>query len=564
MGIDPIRPFGRHTGPMIDGSEHPAGALALIQDYEAGVDQASRRAGGVHYTPPGLANLVAAAAIDTATASLGHLPRSICDPTCGAGAFLVACADVLVARGVDPAQVPGRLHGGDRDGAAVQVARRVLQRWAEDHGVGDGALRAAPRLHVGDTSAMRADEWPGRPPGGFDVVVGNPPFLSQLSRATARGAAEREAVRRRFGDVGAYADTAALFLLGSIDLVVAGGVVAMVQPQSFLAARDTAAVREALLEHSQLRMLWASDELLFDAAVHVCVPVLERRPLGTDPTPVEVRWRGGEPGVDAALPRRAAPPVGGASWGALLAGHLGLPAVAPHGGRRLGELATATAGFRDEFYALCAAARESEQLDDPGVPRLVTVGMIAPGRCTWGEQTRRLGGRSMLAPLLDVGELEREAPKVARWVEARRVPKVLVATQTRIVEAVADPEGLAVPVTPTISVEARPGCDLDVWWLTAALLAPSVSATALAAHLGAGRSPGALRWSARQVLEVELPLHLDRWREGAALVRELTNAASHARGGVLRRLGEAMCAAHGIEDVELLEWWFERACRASS
>ena len=549
---------------MIDGSVHPPGALALIRDYEAGVDEVSRRSGGVHYTPPGLARLVADAAIDSASSSLGHLPRSICDPTCGAGAFLVACADALVARGVDPAQVLGRLHGADRDGAAVQVAHRALQRWTEEHGVGDAAHREPPRLHVADTSTMSAQEWPGRPSGGFDVVVGNPPFLSQLSRATARGSAQREAVRQRFGAVGAYADTAALFLLGSISLVVDGGVVAMVQPQSFLAARDTAGVREALLDRAQLRMLWASDELLFDAAVHVCVPVLERRPLGADRTPVQVRWGGGEHAVDAAPPRRAAAPVGDASWGALLAGHLGLPAVASHGGPRLGELATATAGFRDEFYALCAAAHDAEELGDPDAPRLITVGMIAPGRCTWDEHPRRLGGRSMLAPALDVAALEREAPKVARWATARRAPKVLVATQTRIVEAVADPDGVAVPVTPTISVEPRPNCEVDLWWLTAALLAPPVSAMALAAHLGAGRSPSALRWSARQVLEIELPLDRERWRDGAALVRELATVSADRRGEVLRRLGEVMCAAHGVEDADLLEWWFERALRAST
>jgi hypothetical protein len=553
---------------MIDGSVHPAGALALIRDYEAGLDTSSRRAGGVHYTPPGLANLIAELAIDAATSSLGHLPRSICDPTCGAGALLVACADALVARGADPAAVLGRLHGGDRDGAAVQVAHDALQRWAEAHGVGDTAHRAPPRLHVGDTSTMGAQEWPGRPSGGFEAVVGNPPFLSQLSRSTARGVAEREAVQRRYGSVGAYADTAALFLLGSISLVGDGGVVAMVQPQSFLAARDTAAVREALLAQAQLRTLWASDELLFDAAVHVCVPVLERRPHGADRTPVEVRWRGGggddDDDGDAAPPRRAPAPAGDGSWGVLLAGHLGLPAVAPHGGRRLGELATATAGFRDEFYALCAAAHEAGSAAETDAPRLVTVGMIAPGRCTWGEQTRRLAGRSVLAPVLDVATLERDAPKVARWAAARRVPKVLVATQTRIVEAAADPEGRVVPVTPTISVEARPDCEVDVWWLTAALLAPPVSATALAVHLGAGRSPGALRWSARQVLEVEVPLHRDLWREGAALVRELTTVPADERGGLLRRVGQVLCAAHGVEDAELLEWWFERALRASS
>ena len=54
---------------------------------------------------------------------------------------------------------------------------------------------------------------------------------------------------------------------------------------------------------------------------------------------------------------------------------------------------------------------------------------------------------------LDVDSLQTDAPAVARWARKRQVPKVLVATQTRVLEAVADLDGQMVPVTPTVSVE---------------------------------------------------------------------------------------------------------------
>jgi len=248
----------------------------------------------------------------------------------------------------------------------------------------------------------------------------------------------------------------------------------------------------------------------------------------------------------------------------------------------VGSIATATAGFRDEFYALSDASidlgehhheHDDRMTDDETTDRrrrLVTVGMIDPGRASWGERPRRFGGRSQLAPVVDLDHLSTSAPRVARWVAGRLVPKVLVATQTRIVEAVADPTGSWVPVTPTISVEPIP-VDLSasaaserVWLLAAALLAPPVSARALSQHLGAGLSPGALRWSARSVLDVELPSEHRSWAEGSTLVQQLAVSAPSERPDLLARLGAAMCAAHQIDtDDPVFDWWLERALRAS-
>src|SRR5690606_16074832 len=132
----------------------------------------------------------------------------------------------------------------------------------------------------------------------------------------------------------------------------------------------------------------------------------------------------------------------------------------------------------------------------------------------WGEVPRRFGGAPRLRPRLDVDALRSASPRVSRWAAARLVPKVLVATQTRIVEAVADPDGSCVPVTPLISVE--PHRATDIWAIVAALSAPSVSAEAVARHLGAGLSSAALRWSAAAVLEVRLPPDRAAWAEGAA------------------------------------------------
>jgi hypothetical protein len=523
-----------------------AGAQEVVDRFERSVAADERRRAGVHYTPPALAR----ALLDEALDVLGRLPDSICDPTCGAGSFLLAAADALHDRGVPASEVLGRLVGGELDAAAGAAAAEALRRWALDHGVREPEPL---RVLVGETLLRPVDGWRGRPTGGFDLVVGNPPFLGQLSTRTSRSAAERRAVQERFPASGGYVDTAALFLLSSLDLVGDHGVVAMLQPQSFLAARDAAGVRDEVLRRAGLHALWSDDAHHFDAAVRVCAPVL-RRCASDTARPVRVLW-----GLPARQVASAGVPVLGESWGPLLAAPHGVPTVVGAAGPRLGTVASATAGFRDEYYALRDALVDGALVDEQR-PELVTVGMVEPGFTTWGEAPRRIGGRQHLTPRADLEALAAASPRVARWAAARRVPKVLVATQTRVVEAAPDPSGECLPVTPLISVE--PSGDRDVWWLTAALLAPPVSARAVAQHLGAGLSAGALRWSASAVLDVQLPEDEGAWGEGAELCRDLASCEPSRRAPLLERLGRTMCRAHGLaSDHEVMTWWAERVRR---
>lgn len=507
----------------------------------------ARRRLGAWDTPRPLADALCSLALE----ELGRRPELVLDPTCGTGHFLLAAADRLLAGGLTPEQVCERLVGIDVDPGAVATARASLAAWADRNGADPRAADAVD-LRVGDALGAPLADLIGR----VDLVVGNPPFLAQNASATARDAATRSVLRDRFGDLGPYADTAGLFLLASLELLRDRGVSMMVQPASFLAARDAASVRDSVLEGAELAALWGSDELHFDAAVHVCAPVVR---VGADrPGRVRVAW-GGEVLAVGVAPT----PEPGASWGPLLAAPAGIPVVA--GPRatafHLESLAATTAGFRDEFYALAAAAREPGETGyDEAAPQLVTVGMIDPARSSWGIRSHRLGGRNVAAPRLDLTALESDAPRVADWVRRRLRPKLLVATQTRVLEAVVDEAGRWVPVTPVVSVE--PHDPADVWRLLAALCSPSVAARMAAEHLGSGRSPGTLRCSASALARVPLPTDSTAWERGALLARRVSEADGGTRGDLLRRLGRTMCEAHGVpEDDKLLGWWLERAAR---
>src|SRR5690606_9666335 len=156
-----------------------------------------RKALGAHYTPPALARRIVELALD----AFGAPPRVVADPCCGGGSFLLAAADALADRGVPAAEVVGeRLVGADADAGAVDAARRALQLWAEHHGVRRSKV-PEPRLVVADTLLHAPDWW-----SQVEVVVGNPPFLGQLGRATARSPQRRAEVVERFGAVGPYTD----------------------------------------------------------------------------------------------------------------------------------------------------------------------------------------------------------------------------------------------------------------------------------------------------------------------------------------------------------------------
>src|SRR5690606_24013222 len=178
---------------------------------------------------------------------------------------------------------------------------------------------------------------------------------------------------------------------------------------------------------------------------------------------------------------------------------------------RLGDVAVASSGFRDEYYGLVPhvhdlplprrpqLARTGDGPADHRVgPRpLVTSGLIDPGRCRWGERTVRFAKQTFDRPVVAVDELlvaADAAPgspvaRAAAWVAATSGPKVVVATQTRVGEAAVDETGSWVPSTPTIAVRgiddtagSVPGdTEIDrLWALAAVICSPLGTVAALA------------------------------------------------------------------------------------
>jgi hypothetical protein len=147
------------------------------------------------------------------------------------------------------------------------------------------------------------------------------------------------------------------------------------------------------------------------------------------------------------------------------------------------------------------------------------------------------------------------------WLRARRVPKILVATQTRVIEAWVDERGDAAPLVPIITV--TPLRARELWKVAAAVASPVVAARAVALYAGSALSATAIKLSARQLLEMPVPSDAKLWQESARHFRAASRARTPAaRVAALRAFAEASCRAHGLRGKALagmLRFWESRA-----
>lgn len=514
------------------------------------VDSARRKQIGAWYTPAWLVEYVVdqvLARVSSEAATAREAPITVVDPACGDGRFLAAVrrrlGDRVVVTGVDidpAALVAARTHLGD--GAELILADALVYDWADRR---------------------------------FDVVIGNPPYLSQMAAKTTRN-------RRSDHGGGLYADAAVEFLALSLRLAAStGSQSALVLPASMLSTRDSAPIRRRAAETGSLEWFWWSPSLEFaDANIRTCV----------------FGWVSGSRSRHIAraigsTSRRAvdvpATALQSATWASLIADQLGIPALpeAWRSTRLVADIGVANANFRDEYYGLVGAVAEAPSgstldgpptaLDGPPSPSdgfgqldlglgtavaagpfapLVTSGLIDPGRCAWGLQPVRFNKVPYRAPVVD---LTRLTPKMRRWADRKRVPKVLLANQTRVIEAVVDASGEWLPSVPVINV--RPVDPRHLWHLAAALSNPVSSAIAALQGLGAGLSASAIRLSAPKVARLPIPDGDPQTPSSS-----WSNAATQFADGDVVAAGLTMLDAYEIDAPEVAAWWITEINRRIS
>jgi hypothetical protein len=258
---------------------------------------------------------------------------------------------------------------------------------------------------------------------------------------------------------------------------------------------------------------WAPRQRHFDASVNVCALGFERPARGADET-----------------------------WTRVVTDRLGIPALDRNrlaSAGTLGERAEINANFRDEYYALVPAVHEGGD-----GPPLVTSGLIDPGACLWGRRPMMFARRTFTCPRVDLAKLTGRFP---RWAQRKLVPKVLVANQTRILEAVADRRGAWLPGVPVNTVTPTDRVSVDE--IAAVITSPVASVLAWQLAAGTGLSTTSMRVG--PALLAQLP-----WPAG-----DLAAATGALADGDAECCGRAVMEAYAMDrrtDEPMVAWWLSQ------
>ncbi|HJN08765.1 MAG TPA: Eco57I restriction-modification methylase domain-containing protein [Pirellulaceae bacterium] len=268
-----------------------------------------RKADGVFYTPDSIVRYIVQQTLSPLLAERteGLPPLRVLDPACGDGAFLVEVSRFLAAReeGLQSNQdamplstiaverrlrvIRDHIFGVDIDRHAVAAAKRRLARLAigidtdeyattavQQRSIERLARRLAGNIRCGDallgpefflndggTFKMRGE---GRTApfawsrdfahvldhGGFDSIVGNPPYVNIRLLGQSRGDAMKEYFCHRYQCArGAY-DMYVLFLEKAFELLRVGGTCGMIVPNKIAALDYAKSCRGMLLEQTTL------------------------------------------------------------------------------------------------------------------------------------------------------------------------------------------------------------------------------------------------------------------------------------------------------------------------
>lgn len=214
-----------------------------------------RKASGVHYTPPKLAQFLATEGLR----ELGDPPSVILDPACGGGELLEAVWRGLPVR----AQQRAECIGLDTDLVAVDACRRRLH----DIGCADAKICQADFLVPASRPVRQSSlfDSPTEPvaAGSVDLVIANPPYV----RTQTLGEAKVGELTRQYGIAGRV-DLYMAFAFAIADVLRPGGVMALLCSNRFLTTRAGTSLRHLLQAEFSVGSLFdLGDTRMFEAAV---------------------------------------------------------------------------------------------------------------------------------------------------------------------------------------------------------------------------------------------------------------------------------------------------------
>ena len=353
----------------------------------------------------------------------------VLDLACGSGAFLVYVFDYLRRENQRVADILGdaalystdefvrnilttNIFGVDLNRESVEITK--LSLWLKTAEKNkplaslDGNIKCGNSLidnaMFTDKPFNWAEDFAGiLAKGGFDVVVGNPPYVNAIEMSKNIAAPERRYMRSGYTTAVGAVDLYIYFFERGIELLKQGGKLGFITPNRWLSVSYGAALRQWLIDNTEFEsILNASDTHVFeDADVYPVITILNKHstsvpykitagrleemsavPLGTDHDSAKL----------SSLPENI--------MGFLLNDKLPITEKVFSQSARLGIVgeinATSTAGEADDYAAYVS--------DLPG-HKIINTGTIDQYTSLWGLRGFRKQGRVIAKPYLDLDQV---------------------------------------------------------------------------------------------------------------------------------------------------------------
>ena len=236
-----------------------------------------RKSFGAVYTPNYIIDYLVRHALKMCHTA-GDAPQ-VCDPCCGSAGFLIRAADVLASdRGIGAAQAFSEvLIGIDKDPAAIDHARCIIELYLASQEV----TLPFPSLRLLSADSLISDPEELKAlcscPGGFDVVITNPPYVKlqnlDAEYRTALGTQFSEYIQGSFS-------LALLFLVAGHKLLASRGSLAYVTQNNLFTSLSGEKVRRYLQQERCIRRIvdFGHHHVFDNASAYTCLVFLNEKP----------------------------------------------------------------------------------------------------------------------------------------------------------------------------------------------------------------------------------------------------------------------------------------------
>lgn len=232
------------------------------------------------------------------------LKLTICDPACGSGAFLNQALDFLIKEhryidemhgkllggsfrfpGIENTILENNIYGVDINEESVEIARLSLWlRTAKPHrklnDLSSNIKCGNSLIDDKKVAGNKAFNWEKEFPeifknGGFDVVIGNPPYL-RVQGLRENFSKESQFYEMNYQSATGRFDVYVLFMERAFQLIRKDGVVSFILPHKFLVSGFGSGIRTFLKDRKAVNsiLLFGSEMVFSDASIYTCVIVL--------------------------------------------------------------------------------------------------------------------------------------------------------------------------------------------------------------------------------------------------------------------------------------------------